>query len=238
MQRINFPLLTLLSVCLFWGCDPGSGGSDFKAQKPVVINILADSLMPSAKADTAKKVQMAQADRFGFKIYFDGAGELHLYDEDDRHTGPATADEYLPVVETLLRQPSLHDQERAGLENTRAKIIRTGSAAEFATTRKIPNLTYRKNQEGTVNAEYVGAGEITVRINMAGTDPAEMSLDIWNGRIMKKVLYRISPDAGKSGQLAVSSQMDDFVISWDTNGDGKDDAEMAPLRIDSASVVE
>ncbi|MBU2462847.1 MAG: hypothetical protein KJ844_02010, partial [Candidatus Edwardsbacteria bacterium] len=175
--------------------------------------------------------------KYGFQIQFSGQGEFHFYDDNDRHTGPATPDEYLPIVEALLKQPSLHEQERAGLENIKAKITRTGSAAEFATTRKIPNLSYQKNSDGSVNAEYKGAGEITVRIRPGGISPIKMSLKIWNDKLIKNAGYDIPPAIGRSGQLAVSALMDDFVISWDVNGDGKDDSELEPRKLDSAAVA-
>jgi len=234
---INASLIGLLASVLILGCNAQPKRADFQAQKPVVINILADSTRPPAARDSVKPAKKPDSLKYGFQIQFSGQGEFHFYDEDDRHTGPATPGEYLPIVEALLKQPSLHEQERAGLENIKSKITRTGSAAEFATTRKIPNLYYQKNSDGSVNAEYKGAGEITVRIMPGGSSSIKMSLKIWNDKFIKNAGYDIPPGVGRSGQLGVSALMDDFVISWDVNGDGKDDSELEPRKLDSAAVA-
>lgn len=230
-------LIIVLAGGLILGCNAQPRKADFQAQKPVVINIMTDSTTPPAIKDSVKPAAKPNSLKYGFNIHFSGEGEFHFYDENDRHTGPATPDEYLPIVEALLKQPRLHEQERSGLENIKIRINRTGSAAEFATTRKIPNLYYQKNSDGSVNAEYKGAGEITARINLGGNGPAKMSLRIWNDKVMKNAEYDIPRDIGRSGQLGVSALMDDFVISWDVNGDGKDDSELEPRKLDSAAVA-
>ncbi|HAD81224.1 MAG: hypothetical protein A2509_06315 [Candidatus Edwardsbacteria bacterium RIFOXYD12_FULL_50_11] len=235
---INVGLMGLLASILILGCNAQPKRADFQAQKPVVINILADSSMPSMAKDSVKPAEKPDSLKYGFQIKFTGQGEFHFYDEDDRHTGPATPEEYLPTVETLLKQPSLHQQERAGLENIKAKITRTGSAAEFATTRMIPNLYYQMNRDGNLTAEFKGAGEITLRIRPGDGGPIKISLKIWNDKTMKSAVYDVPQGVGRSGQLAVSALMDDFVISWDVNGDGRDDRELEPQKLDSAAVAD
>jgi len=238
MKRyIKVDVMALLITGLILGCNAQPKKADFQAQKPVVINILADSTMPPAAKDTVKPVARPDSLKYGFQIQFSGQGEFHFYDDNDRHTGPATPDEYLPIVEALLKQPSLHEQERAGLENIKSKINRTSSAAEFATTRKIPNLYYQKNSDGSLTAEFKGAGEITLRIRSGGSGSIKMSLKIWNDKLIKNAEYDIPQGVGRSGQLAVSALMDDFVISWDVNGDGKDDSELEPQKLDSVAVA-
>ena len=238
MQRyINAKVMGLLIAGLILGCNAQPRKADFQAQKPVVINILADSAKDTKSQETTKSIEMPVSLQYGFIIKYTGDGELHFIDEEDRHTGPATSGEYLPIVESLLKQPSLHEQERAGLENIAAKIKRTGSAAEFATTNQIPNLFYERNSDGTVSAEYKGAEEITLRLKLRGDTSSDISLKIWNDRQMKTAAYKISSDIAGNIEMAVSALMDDFTISWDSNGDGKDDRELAPLKIDSASVA-
>jgi hypothetical protein len=237
MRNINADVMGLLIAGLILGCNAQPKRTDFQAQKPVVINILADSSRPPTARDSAKPVEKPDSLKYGFQIQFSGQGEFHFYDEDDRHTGPATPGEYLPIVEALLKQPNLHEQERAGLENIKAKITRTGSAAEFATTRKIPNLYYQKNSDGSLTAEFKGAGEITLRIRPGDSGPLKISLKIWNDKSMKNAAYDVPQGIGRSGQLAVSALMDDFVISWDVNGDGKDDSELEPQKLDSSAVA-
>ncbi len=238
MKRyIKIDVMALLIAGLILGCNAQPKRADFQAQKPVVINILADSTKSTATRDSVKPAEKPDSLKYGFQIQFSGQGEFHFYDEDDRHTGPATPEEYLPIVEALLKQPTLHEQERAGLENIKAKITRTGSAAEFATTRKIPNLYYQKNSDGILTAEFKGAGEITLRIRPGDDGPIKITLKIWNDRSMKNVAYDVPQGIGRSGQLAVSALMDDFVISWDVNGDGKDDSELEPQKLDSAAVA-
>jgi hypothetical protein len=230
-------LAGVMTTVMILGCNPQPKRADFQAQKPVVINILADSTRPLSTRDSAKPAEKPDSLTYGFQIKFTGQGEFHFYDDDDRHTGPATPEEYLPTVEALLKQPSLHEQERAGLENIKAKITRTGSAAEFATTRKIPNLYYQTNGDGSLTAEFKGAGEITLRIRPGDGGPIKIFLRIWNDRSMKNAFYDVPQGIGRSGQLAVSALMDDFVISWDVNGDGKDDSELEPRKLDSAAVA-
>lgn len=222
---------------LMLGCQAQPRKADFQAQKPVVINILADSTEKTQQKDTIKPPPLPDSLRYGFIMQISGEGEFHFFDEKDRHTGPATPEEYLPIVESLLKQPNLHEQERAGLENIKTKIMRTGSAAEFATTRKVPNLYYQKNKDGMLKAEYKGPGEITLRIKPVGDGPIHISIKIWNNKTIKNAEYSVPADVGGSGQLAVSALMDDFVISWDTNGDGKDDREMEPAKLDSVAVA-
>jgi hypothetical protein len=224
-------------VCLIIGCNSQPKKADFQAQKPVIINILTDSTKKNIQADSIKPPPVPDSLRYGFKMQVLGEGEYHFFDDKDRHTGPAMPDEYMPIVESLLKQPNLHEQERAGLENIKAKIIRTGSAAEFATTRKVPNLFYQMDGEGRLKAEYKGPGEVTLRIKTFEESPIHISLKIWNDRIIKNAEYEIPAGAGQSGQLALSAMMDDFVISWDTDGDGKDDRETEPQKLDSVAVA-
>lgn len=236
-SRATNRIMPLILWGLIGACNNQPKKADFQAQKPVVINILSDSSKKELQGDTLKPSPLPDSLKYGFKMQIAGEGEYHFYDEKDRHTGPATPDEYLPIVESLLKQPSLHDQERAGLENIKAKIIRTGSAAEFATTRKVPNLYYQKDGEGRLIAEYKGPGEVTLRIKPNGDSPIHISLKIWNDKLIKNAEYQIPSGAGIAGQLALSAMMDDFVISWDSDGDGKDDRETEPQKLDSAAVA-
>jgi hypothetical protein len=209
----------------------------FKAQRPWEKRITVDSAAGRPDGQALPVVaERPDSLKYGFKIIYQGRGEIHLYDEQDRHTGPATAGEYLPTVEALLKQPGLHDQERSNLENVKAKIIRTGSAAEFATTRQIPNLHYQKDAGG-LRAEYKGAGELTLQVKPGEAGGESLSLQLWNDRVLRTARYDLPADNGV-GQLSLSALMEDFSLSWDSNGDGRDDRDLEPSRLDSTVMAD
>lgn len=237
MNRFIVAGLMPLVILAALGCRPRSDRDVFRAQRPWQKSIVIDTLgnNPGEKSLEAVRARPDSL-KHGFKLIYQGRGELHLYDDQDRHTGPATASEYLPTVEALLAQPGLHDQERRNLENVKSKINRTNSAAEFATTRQIPNLLYQQEAEGSLRVDYRGAGEVTLQIR-TGEGGGTLSLQVWNDRMLRTARYDLPAGLAGSGQLALSALMEDFSLSWDSNGDGRDDRELEPVRLDSSAVV-
>lgn len=238
MNRFIPAGLLSLIILAVPGCRPRSDRDVFKAQRPwqKVIEI-DDSAYKSGEKAPATARARPDSLKYGFKLLYQGRGELHFYDDQDRHTGPATANEYLPTVEALLAQPGLHDQERRNLENVRAKINRSGSAAGFATTRQIPNLLYQQEAGGNLRVDYRGAGEVALQLRTGEGGEETLSLQVWNDRLLRSARYDLSPGLAGSGQLAISALMEDFSLSWDSNGDGRDDRELEPSRLDSSALI-
>ena len=239
MNRYIPVVLLPLAILTAAGCRPRPDRDVFRAQRPWQKVIVIDTL-GNSPGEQAPAVAQARPDsqKYGFKLIYQGRGELHLFDDQDRHTGPATASEYLQTVEALLAQPGLHDQERRNLENVKAKINRTGSAAEFATTRQIPNLLYHQEVGGSLRVDYRGAGEVTMQIRAGEGGGETLSLQVWNDRLLWAARYDLPSGLSGSGQLAISALMEDFSLSWDYNGDGRDDRELEPARLDSSAVVD
>ncbi|HTY08366.1 MAG TPA: hypothetical protein VMF29_04300, partial [Candidatus Edwardsbacteria bacterium] len=155
----------LIGGALLAGCNQAPKDSSFTTKTGLKLNLPAKD---TVKADTAKQA-IDPAKMFGFSVKVEGAAEVHFYDSSDRHTGPATAEEYLPVIEMALSNPSLHPQERASLESMKARMQATGSAGEFALTRRIPNLTFTM-KDGVSEAEFPGGDELVMKIKPTGVD--------------------------------------------------------------------
>ncbi|MCU0605896.1 MAG: hypothetical protein MUF78_00380 [Candidatus Edwardsbacteria bacterium] len=230
MNRAHSLATILAGALLLSGsCSRQPGDAGFTSKTGMKL----DSLPAAAPADTAAK-RVDPATMHGFSVEASGAVELHFYDSEDRHTGPATAEEYLPVVQLALSNPNLHPQERTSLEEMKARMQETGSAGEFAVTRRIPNFKYTL-KDGETRAEFTGGDVVELRIRAVGADQARLNLRVWNDRQLRRAAYALTTEPGQSGELAVSSTMDDFAIGWD-GGSGKIDREIAPAALDSQTV--
>ncbi|MRR09530.1 hypothetical protein EG831_05550 [bacterium] len=113
----------------------------------------------------------------------------------------------------------------------KARMQETGSAGEFAVTRRIPNFKYTM-KDGETRAEFTGGDVVELRIRSVGADQVRLNLRVWSDRQLRRAAYDLTVGPGQSGELAVSSTMDDFTIGWD-GGSGKLDREIAPTAIDS-----
>jgi len=227
-------LIVLALAALALGCGQPKEDA-FKSQKPAPIAIAPDTLK-KARADSMKTVAVPDSLAFGFTVTLKGPAELHFTDSRDNHTGPASAEEYLPILEAALKNPNLHEQERAGLENMKATIQRTGSAAGFYTARRIPNLRYT-NKGPLAEAQYKGGDALDLRIVATEPGTLELELRAWNRRVMKTARYSWAAAAGQEGGLDASAVIEDFTLTWDTNNDGEPDQELQPTGLDSALVV-
>lgn len=230
MNRAFATLAVLTAaVLLAGGCSRQPRDARFTSKAGMKL----DSLPAPAPADTAaKRTEPAKA--FGFSVEASGAVEIHFYDSDDRHTGPATAEEYLPVVQLALNNPNLHPQERTSLEEMKTRMQETGSAGEYAVTRRIPNFKYTM-KDGETRAEFSGGDVVEMRIRSVGVDQVRLNLRVWNDRQLRRAAYTLMAGPGQSGELAVSSTMDDFTVAWD-GGSGKFDREIPPTGLDSQPV--
>lgn len=224
MKRITPILLACLAAA---GCVPPNRDDGFRARKPLGA-VPADSGL-TAPADTAQAGDAPSRSPFGFSVELQGAAELHFTDEEGRHTGPATAGEYLPVLEAALRNPTLHEQERAGLERMRDQIRRTGSASGMAVTRRIPNLDYRA-RAGSVQATYLGADALDMRVVPADHALFQLTVKTWDREMVRTAAYSFSAGPGQEGGMDVHALMDDMTLSWDANGDGEPDRDISPTR--------
>ncbi len=213
------------------GCVPANWDDGFRALKPV--GAVPSESGPAPAADTAQKAPAPYQAPFGFSVELSGPAELHFTDEEGRHTGPATAEEYLPVLEAALRNPSLHEQERAGLERMREQIRRTGSASGMAVTRRIANLDYQ-TAAGTSRATYRGGEELDMKVTSSEYAVFRMTVTVWDRGRVRSASYDFSAGAGQEGGLDISAEMDDFTLSWDSNGDGEPDREIPPDKTETA----
>ncbi len=228
------PLAPLLMACaLLAGCNQPPKDTSFTSKPGLKLSLPA--AQDSAAADSVKKAASDPAKMFGFSVKVEGAAEVHFYDGSDRHTGPATAEEYLPVIEMALNNTSLHPQERASLENMKARMQATGSAGEFAVTRRIPNLKFTMKGT-TTDAEFTGGDYLEMKIRPTAVDQIRITLKVWNNRQVKQCVYNVMAGTGQAGEMNLSSTMDDFTLSWDS-GSGKLDKEIEPSGADSQAVM-
>lgn len=233
MKIIGVILAAAAVACLLaGGCSRGPKDASFTSKAGLKLDVPLER--DTTAADTARKAA-DPVKMFGFAVTASGAAEIHFYDSGDRHTGPATAGEYLPVIQLALNNPSLHPQERASLEDMKSRMQATGSAGEFAVTRRIPNLIYKMNGAET-NAEFLGGDELVMKIRPVGVDQVRITVKVWNNRQIKQAVYNLMAGTGQSGEMNLSSVMEDFTISWD-GGSGKYDREIEPSGLDSQAVV-
>jgi hypothetical protein len=228
---ITIIAIGLAAFLVSGGCSRGPKDTSFTATSGLKLDV--PPAKDSAAADTTRKAP-DQAKLYGFSVAVSGAAEIHFYDNTDRHTGPATAEEYLPVIQLALNNPSLHPQERASLEDMKARMQATGSAGEFAVTRRIPNLTYAMKGTET-RAEFIGGDELVMKIKPVGVDQVRITIRAWNSKRAKQAVYNLMAGSGQSGEMNLSALMDDFTISWDS-GSGKYDREIEPAGLDSQAV--
>jgi len=228
MRRIYPLLLACLAAA---GCVPANRDDGFRARKPLG-SVPADS-GAAAQADTAHVSTAPDQAPFGFSVEVTGPAMLDFTDEDGRHTGPATAEEYLPVLEAALRNPALHEQERAGLERMRDQIKRTGSAAGMAVTRRIPNLDYQAG-EGTARATFRGAETLDMRLAPTEYAVFQLTVRMWDRERVRTASYSFSSGPGQEGGMDIHALLDDLTLSWDSNGDGEPDREISPAKTEVA----
>jgi hypothetical protein len=227
-------LVILLFAALFlWGCRV-QPRDDFKNKALKPINVKADST--AAKTDSARVIPVPAGVQFGFSLEFLGDARIDFYDETDRHTGPATKEEYLPVLEMILAQPELHEEEKANLEAQKQRVILTGSAAEFFINRGIPNLIFKSSAEKK-SASFKGGDEITMNISKTTAGKLTLTLKVWNHRQAKEAQYAIEAGQDQSGEISISSIMDDFTLDWDENNDGQPERTIQPFKLDSMAII-
>jgi hypothetical protein len=228
-----------LSVFLFcailslWGCR-AQPRDDFKNKTPKTVSLKADST--EAKADSARVIPVPAGVQFGFSLEFLGDARLDFYDETDRHTGPATKEEYLPILESILAQPELHEQEKANLEAQKQRIILTGSAAEFFINRGIPNLQFKSSAEKK-SASFKGGDEIMMKISQTGGGKLSLTLKVWNHLQVKEAQYVIEAGDDQNGEISISSTMEDFTLDWGGNDDGQPERTIQPFKLDSMAAA-
>jgi len=228
------PLAIMLFAALtLWGCRV-QPRDDFKNKTQKPVNVKTDST--AAKADSARVIPIPTGVQFGFSLVFLGGAQLDYYDESDRHTGPATKEEYLPILESILAQPGLHEQEKANLEAQKQRIILTGSAAEFFINRGIPNLMVKSSADKK-EASFKGGDEITMNISKTTAGKLLLTLKVWNHLQVKEAQYSIESGQDQSGEISISSTMDDFTLDWDENNDGQPERTIQPFKLDSMAVV-
>jgi len=224
----------LFASLIIWGCQV-QPRDDFKNKAPKPVSLKTDSTA-AAKAESPRVIPIPPGVQFGFSLEFLGAAQLDFYDETDRHTGPATKEEYLPILEMILAQPGLHEQEKANLEAQKQRIILTGSAAEFYINRGIPNLQFKSAAEKK-EAGFKGGDEITMNISQTTAGKLFLTLKVWNHRQAREAQYAIEAGEGQSGEISISSTMEDFTLDWDENNDGQPDRTIQPFRLDSMAIV-
>ncbi len=232
-RKRKIPVFLFCAVLSLWGCR-AQPRDDFKNKTPKTISLNADST--AVKADSARVIPIPAGVQFGFSLEFLGDARLDFYDETDRHTGPATKEEYLPVLEMILAQPELHEQEKANLEAQKQRILQTGSAAEFFINRGIPNLQYKSSAEKK-SASFKGGDEITMNISKTAAGKLSLMLKVWNHLQVKEAQYAIEAGQDQSGEISISSTMEDFTLDWDENNDGQPERTIQPFKIDSMAAA-
>ena len=227
------PVFLFCAVLSLWGCR-AQPRDDFKNKAPKTVTLKSDST--AVKADSARVIPVPAGVQFGFSLEFLGEARLDFYDETDRHTGPATKEEYLPILENILAQPELHEQEKANLEAQKQRIIQTGSAAEFFINRGIPNLQF-KSSAGKKTAGFKGGDEIMMKISQTAAGKMTLTLKVWNHLQVKEAQYEIEAGEGQNGEISISSTMDDFTLDWGGNDDGQPERTIQPFKLDSMAVT-
>jgi hypothetical protein len=222
--------VTILTIALIALLANGGCPKDTSFTSTSGLKLAVPPIKDTTMADSAR-TRPDSARMFGFAVSASGAAEIHFYDSGDRHTGPATAEEYLPVIQLALNNPNLHPQERASLEDMKARMQASGSAGEFAVTRRIPNLTYVMKGTET-KAEFIGGDELVMKIIPVGVDQVRITVRSWNNKQTRQAVYNLMAGSGQSGEMNLSAMMSDFAISWD-GGSGKYDREIEPAGLDS-----
>ncbi|MDP2808313.1 MAG: hypothetical protein Q8O74_09295 [bacterium] len=233
IRKCKLPVFLFCAILSLWGCR-AQPRDDFKNKTPKPVSIKADSA--AVKADSARVIPIPAGVQFGFSLEFLGAAQLDFYDETDRHTGPATKEEYLPILEMILAQPELHEEEKANLEAQKQRIILTGSAAEFFINRGIPNLMFKSSAEKK-SAGFKGGDEITMNISQTTAGKLSLIIKVWNHLQVKEAQYAIEAGEDQSGEISISSTMDDFTLDWDQNNDGQPERTIQPFKLDSMAIV-
>lgn len=224
----------LFAVMLLWGCQ-AKPRDDFKNRSQKTVHLKADSAAP-APSEPARVIPIPAGVQFGFSLEFTGAAQLDFYDETDRHTGPATKEEYLPILEMILAQPELHEDEKANLEAQKQRILQTGSAAEFFINRGIPNLIFKSSAEKK-EASFKGGDEIMMKVSNTGAGKLSLTLKVWNHRQAKEAQYAVEAGEEQGGEISISSTMEDFTLDWDENNDGQPERTIQPFKLDSMAIV-
>jgi|GEM_PF-1643353 hypothetical protein len=233
MPKKNYEWLMLAAVLAFWvGCSQ-KPSDDFQSKAPKPAPMKADS---EVVAVPKVVIDIPAGQQFGFSLVLNGPARLDFYDETDRHTGPATKDEYLPMLESILSQPGLHEEEKANLESQKERIMLTGSAAEFYINRGIPNLQFKSGADKK-EAGFKGGDEIMLKIYTAEAVHLELNLKVWNHRQAKQAQYSFDAGPEQSGEINISSTMEDFTLEWDENGDDKAERSLQPVKLDSMVIV-
>ena len=231
--KCKLSVILFCAVLSLWGCRV-QPRDDFKNKAPKPVSIKADSA--AVKADSARVIPIPAGVQFGFSLEFLGAAQLDFYDETDRHTGPATKEEYLPILEMILAQPELHEEEKANLEAQKQRIILTGSAAEFFINRGIPNLLFKSSAEKK-SVTFKGGDEIMTKISQTTAGKLFLTLKVWNHLQAKEAQYAIESGDEQSGEISISSTMDDFTLDWDENNDGQPERTIQPFKLDSMAIT-
>jgi hypothetical protein len=231
--KYKFSVFLFCAILSLLGCR-AQPRDDFKNKTPKTVSLKADST--EAKADSARVIPVPAGVQFGFSLEILGDARLDFYDETDRHTGPATKEEYLPILENILAQPELHEQEKASLEAQKQRILLTGSAAEFYINRGIPNLQFKSSAEKK-SASFKGGDEILMKISQTAAGRLSLTLRVWNHLQVKEAQYTIETGEGQTGEISISSTMDDFTLDWGGNDDGKPERTIQPFKLDSMAVA-
>jgi len=232
-RKRKIPVFLFCAVLSLWGCR-AQPRDDFKNKAPKTISLNADST--AVKADSARVIPVPAGVQFGFSLEFLGDARLDLYDETDRHTGPATKEEYLPVLEMILAQPELHEEEKANLEAQKQRVILTGSAAEFFINRGIPNLQFKSSAEKK-SASFKGGDEIMMKISQTAGGKLALTLKVWNHLQVREAQYAIEAGEGQNGEISISSTMDDFTLDWGGNDEGQPERTIQPFKLDSMAIT-
>lgn len=212
------------------GCVPQNWDDGFKARKPVSV-LPADST--AGRTDTLAVEPSPVDAEYGFSVELRGAAELHFNDDEGRHTGPATAEEYLPVLEAALRNPNLQEQERQGLERMRDQIKRTGSAADLAITRRIPNMEYR-TKDGTVQVTYRGAEALDMRLLARDYTDIVLEIKLWDKSRIRTATYSFPATPQQEAGMDIGALMEDLTLSLSGGSQGEEEREIQPQRVKSA----
>ena len=232
-RKHKIPVFLFCAVMSLWGCR-AQPRDDFKNMTPKTVSLKADSA--AVKSDSARVIPIPAGVQFGFSLELLGEARLDFYDETDRHTGPATKEEYLPILEMILVQPELHEEEKANLEAQKQRILQTGSAAEFFINRGIPNLQFKSSAEKKT-ASFKGGDEILMKISQAAAGKLSLTIKSWNHLQVREAQYAIDAGEGQNGEISISSTMDDFTLDWGGNDAGQPERTIQPFKLDSMAAA-